>query len=269
MVSPAWRNAWDWGLFVSGFVPMLVFGAAVGNALQGFPYHFEWNMASVYTGSFISLFNPFAILAGLLSVSMSIYMGAAMLMNRSEGPLFERSRKLLALFGPLALVLFTAGGIWVANLHGYTLSGANPGADSNPLDTRVAVGVSSGAWLANFETAPVLWLLPLVTYLSVIMGTLAGRAGKSHFAWWMGALAWIGILGTVGAAMFPFMMPSSTSPAQSLTVWNASSSEHTLVWMTVWTVVFVPAILAYTSWAFWVMRGKVKTEQVESDDHAY
>jgi cytochrome d ubiquinol oxidase subunit II len=154
-------------------------------------------------------------------------------------------------------------------MQGYTLSGANPGADSNPLDPRVAVEVSSGAWLANFRAAPVLWLLPLVTYLTVILGTLAGRAGKSHFAWWMGALAWIGILGTVGAAMFPFMMPSSTSPAQSLSVWNASSSEHTLVWMTVWTVVFVPAILAYTSWAFWVMRGKVRTEQIESDDHAY
>jgi len=269
MASPAWRNAWDWGLFVSGFVPMLVFGAAVGNALQGFPYHFEWNMASVYSGSFISLFNPFAILSGLLSVSMSIYMGAAMLMNRSEGPLFERSRKLLMLFGPLALVLFTVGGIWVANVQGYTLSGANPGADANPLDPGVTVEVSSGAWLANFKAAPVLWLLPLVTYLSVITGTLAGRAGRSHFAWWMGALGWIGILATVGAAMFPFMMPSSTSPAQSLTVWNASSSEHTLVWMTVWTAVFVPAVLAYTSWAFWVMRGKVRTEQVENDDHAY
>ncbi|MGD8618011.1 MAG: cytochrome d ubiquinol oxidase subunit II [Gammaproteobacteria bacterium] len=267
--SAAWRNAWDWGLFVSGFVPMLVFGAAIGNALQGFPYHFEWNMASVYDGSFLALFNPFAILAGLLSVSMSIYMGAAMLMNRSEGAVFERSRRLLALSGPLALVLFTIGGIWVANMQGYTQSGAVPGAPSNPLDTRVIVEVSSGAWLTNFRNVPALWLLPLVTYAGVAVGTLAGRAGRSHLAWWLGALAWIGILGTVGATMFPFMMPSSTHAAQSLTVWNASSSEHTLTWMTLWTAVFVPAILAYTSWAFWIMRGKVSTEQVENDDHAY
>jgi cytochrome d ubiquinol oxidase subunit II len=267
--SAAWRSAWDWGLFVSGVVPMLVFGAAIGNALQGFPYHFEWNMTSVYTGSFISLFNPFAILAGLLSVSMSIYMGAAMLMIRSEGPIFERSRRLLALFGALALVLFTVGGFWVAHMPGYTLSGAIPTTDSNPLDPRVAVEMSSGAWFGNFRSAPVLWLLPLVTYVSVILGTLAGRRGRSHLAWWMGALAWIGILGTVGAAMFPFMMPSSSNAAQSLTVWNASSSERTLIWMTIWTIVFVPAVLAYTGWAFWVMRGKVNTEQVEGDDHAY
>ncbi len=269
MPSAAWRNTWDWGLFVSGFVPMLVFGAAIGNALQGFPYHFEWNMASQYTGSFISLFNPFAILAGLLSVSMSIYMGASMIMNRSTGAVFERSRKLVSVFGPLALVLFTVGGIWITNMKGFTLSNATPGADSNPLDPRVVVAMSSGAWLANFKAMPVLWLLPLTTYLGVVLGTLAARGGKSHLAWWLGALAWIGILGTVGAAMFPFMMPSYTHPAQSLTVWNASSSEHTLIWMTGWTALFVPAILAYTSWAFWVMRGKVTPEDVEADDHAY
>ncbi|HYQ71375.1 MAG TPA: cytochrome d ubiquinol oxidase subunit II [Gammaproteobacteria bacterium] len=267
--SATWRNAWDWGLFVSGFVPMLVFGAAVGNALQGFPYHFEWNMASVYSGSFLSLFNPFAILAGLLSVSLSVYMGAAMLMNRSEGPVYARSRKLLSLSGPLALVLFSIGGIWVASMQGYVLTGATPGAPANPLDAGVVVEVSSGAWLANFKATPVLWLLPLLTYAAVAAGTLAGRAGRSHLAWWLGALAWIGVLGTVGAAMFPFMMPSSTHAAHSLTVWNASSSEHTLIWMTLWTAVFVPAILAYTSWAFWIMRGKVSTEQVENDDHAY
>jgi len=267
--STVWRNAWDWGLFVSGFVPMLVFGAAIGNTLQGFPYHFEWNMASVYSGSFLALFNPFAILAGLLSVTLSVYMGAAMLMNRSEGPLFERSSRVLVLSGPLALVLFSIGGFWVAGMQGYTLSGVTPGADSNPLDPHVMVELSSGAWLGNFRALPVLWLLPLLGYAGIGLGTLAGRAGRSHLAWWLGALAWIGVLGTVGAAMFPFMMPSSVNPAQSLTVWNASSSEHTLVWMTLWAAVFVPAILAYTSWAFWVMRGKVKTEQVEADDHAY
>jgi cytochrome d ubiquinol oxidase subunit II len=267
--SATWRNAWDWGLFVSGLVPMVVFGAAIGNTLQGFPYHFEWNMASVYSGSFLALFNPFAILCGLLSVSLSVYMGAAMVMNRSEGALYERCRRVLVLAGPLALVLFSIGGIWVAFLQGYSLSGATPGADANPLDPHVVVQLSRGAWFANYRALPALWLLPLLTYAGIGMGTLAGRAGRSHLAWWLGALAWIGVLGTVGAAMFPFMMPSSSNPAQSLTVWNASSSEHTLIWMTLWTAVFVPAILAYTSWAFWVMRGKVRTEQVEGDDHAY
>ncbi|MEJ2361293.1 MAG: cytochrome d ubiquinol oxidase subunit II [Gammaproteobacteria bacterium] len=269
MPSPGWRNTWDWALFVGSFVPMLVFGAAIGNTLQGFPYHFEWNMTSVYTGSFIYLFNPFAILAGLLSVSMAIYMGAAMLMNRAEGAMYTRSKKLLTLFGVLALVLFTIGGIWVANMKGYVLHNADALADTGPLHHTGTVDVVKGGWLTNYSRLPVLWLLPLLTYISVILGIIVARKDKSHFAWWLGALGWIGILGTVGAAMFPFMMPSSTNAAQSLTVWNASSSEHTLIWMTGWTIVFVPIVLTYTSWAFWVMRGKVKAEEIESDDHAY
>lgn len=248
---------------------MLVFGTAIGNTLVGFPYHFEWNMTSVYTGSFISLFNPFAILAGLLSVSMAIYMGAAMLMNRAEGAMHARSKKLLSLFGILALVLFSVGGIWVANMKGYVLHNANAAGDTSPLHHIGTIDLDKGGWLANYSRFPVLWLLPLLTYISVILGIIAARKDKSVFAWWMGALGWIGILGTVGAAMFPLMMPSSSNPAQSLTVWNASSSKHTLVWMTGWTIVFVPTVLTYTSWAFWVMRGKVKANEIESDDHAY
>ncbi|MDE2003558.1 MAG: cytochrome d ubiquinol oxidase subunit II, partial [Betaproteobacteria bacterium] len=71
LASAQWRGAWDWALFVSGFVPMLVFGAAVGNLLQGVPFHFDWNLTSRYTGSFAALLNPFALLCGLLSVAMS------------------------------------------------------------------------------------------------------------------------------------------------------------------------------------------------------
>src|SRR5262245_10247180 len=85
LASNRWRNGWDWCLFASGFVPMLVFGAAIGNMLQGVPFHFDWRLTSYYTGSFITLFNPFAILCGLLSLSMSVYMGAAMIMNGAEG----------------------------------------------------------------------------------------------------------------------------------------------------------------------------------------
>ena len=269
MPSPTWRSNWDWALFVGSFVPMLVFGAAIGNALQGFPFYFEWNMTSVYTGSFISLFNPFAILAGLLSVSMAVYMGTAMLMNRAEGMIYQRSRTLISYAGPLALILFTVGGLWVANMKGFTIANAAPGGPSNPLDPNVSVALRDGAWLDNFKTHPALWLLPLLTYVTVALGTLAARGGKSHFAWWMGALGWIGILGTAGAAMFPFMMPSVTEPSQSLTVWNASSSKLTLIWMTGWSIVFVPLILTYTSWAFWIMRGKVKPEHVEAYEHAY
>jgi cytochrome d ubiquinol oxidase subunit II len=103
----------------------------------------------------------------------------------------------------------------------------------------------------------------------MLLGVLAARAGKATLAWWLGALAWIGVLGTAGTALFPFMMPSSSDPSQSLTAWNSGSSQLTLSWMTGWAAVFVPLILWYTSWAFYIMRGKVKGSAVEADDHAY
>jgi cytochrome d ubiquinol oxidase subunit II len=268
LTLPAWRNGWDWALFISGFVPMLVFGAAIGNMLQGVPFRFEWNLASVYTGSFIALFNPFAILCGALSVAMSIFMGGSMLMNRGQGELYMRAKRLAIWSGLVALALFTLCGIWVVFMDGYQLvESPAPALAQTPL--QQVVKVVSGAWLANFNSHPMLWLVPLSVYATVLLGIEAARRQRSHLAWWLGALGWIGIIGTVGAAMFPFMMPSSLEPSHSLTVWNASSSQLTLIWMTGFSVVFVPLILWYTSWAFWVMRGKVSESQVASDEHAY
>jgi cytochrome d ubiquinol oxidase subunit II len=266
--SQTWRNVWDWGLFVSGALPMVIFGAAMGNMLKGVPFHFSWDMTSWYTGSFIYLFNPFAILCGLMSLALALYQGSAMVMNRGEGAVWGRARRLGTWSGLAALVLFTIGGFWVAQLSGYVVTaGDAPGGPAIPLHKTVEM--VPGAWLHNFSAHPVLWLVPALAYVTVLIGVWALRRGWSHFGWWLGALGWIGTIGTVGAAMFPFLMPSSSNPSQSLTVWDSSSSQTTLLWMLAWTIVFVPIVVTYTSWAFWVMRGKVTAEHVENDDHAY
>lgn len=268
LASAQWRGAWDWALFASGFVPMLVFGAAVGNILQGVPFHFDWNLTSRYTGSFVALLNPFAILCGLLSVAMSVYMGATMVMNRGEGVIRERARRAALWSGIGALLLFTIGGFWLSRMQGYhLLRGPDPAVAQTPL--RQIVERATGDWLVNFRGHAILWLVPASAYAGLLPGLVAARRGASHLTWWLGALAWIGIIGSVGTAMFPFMLPSSSEPSQSLTVWNASSSEYTLAWMTGFTAVFMPLILWYTSWAFWVMRGKVSAQRIESDEHAY
>ena len=111
-----------------------------------------------------------------------------------------------------------------------------------------------------------LWVVPLLAYAGMLIGVFMVGKGRSHVAWWFGALAWTGIIGTVFASMFPFLMPSITQPAHSLTVWDSSSSQRTLTWMLGATLIFVPTVIAYTSWAFWVMRGKVK--EVDSE-HSY
>ena len=265
---PAWRNAWDWVLLVSGAVPMIVFGAAFGNLFHGVPFHFDWDMTSFYTGSFLGLLNPFAIMTGVLSLSLSVMMGSLTIMNGAEGQMFQRARALVQVAGAAVLVLFALGGIWVHALPGYQLVGSpGEGVPQTPLQQTVTV--ASGAWLHNFAVYPVLWLVPLVGFAGVIGALLAARAGRSHLGWWFGALGWIGVIGTAGAALFPFMLPSSVDPSVSLTLWNSSSSKLTLLWMIGFTAVFVPLILWYTSWAFWVMRGKVTPESLIGNDHAY
>ena len=268
LASPAWRNAWDWVLFVSGCVPMIIYGAAIGNMLLGVPFHFDWDLTSHYTGSFISLLSPFAVLCGLLSLSLSIYMGGVMLTGRTEGAMQQRAQKAAGVAVNAALVLFIIGGVWVSHLQGFVLQ-KSPAPDLAQTPMQQTVSLATGAWFGNYHAHPVLWLLPALGYLGMVLGWFAIRTGRSTLAWWLGALAWIGVIATAGVGLFPFMMTSSSDPSQSLTVWNSISSARTLLWMTGFTVVFVPLILAYTSWVFYVMRGKVKTEQIDGNSHSY
>ncbi len=267
MPSERWKAGWDATLFISGFVPMLVFGAAIGNVLQGVPFHFDWRLRSFYTGSFIELFNPFAILCGLMSVSLALYMGGSTLARAAGEPVGQRARTAGIAAAIAALVLFTIGGFWVANLSGFQLiSGPGPSVDQTPLHQQVAY--VPGALLVNYAQHPILWALPGLAYAGLLLGLISLLTRRPLVAWWLGVLVWIGVIGTVGAAMFPFMMPSITNPSHSLTVWNSGSSLVTLLWMLGFTLIFMPLIVAYTSWAFWVMRGKVDVKKIQSSDHA-
>ena len=268
MPSEQWRGMWDWALMVSGLLPMVVFGAAFGNLFMGAPFHFSWNLTSTYTGSFLALFNPFAILCGLLSLALSVYMGAVTVMNGAVDVIYERARTLARGAALLAIVLFAIGGFWVHGMSGFVLShGPGPGVPQTPL--QQGVELLEGAWLDNFHAHPVLWLLPVLGFAGLLLGGLAAGARRSHLAWWLGALAWFGIVFTAGVALFPFLLPSSSVPSQSLTIWNASSSVLTLAWMVGFAAIFVPLIIWFTSWCFYVMRGKVKPAQIAADEHAY
>lgn len=268
IASPAWRNAWDWTLLLSGALPMIIFGAAMGNMLLGVPFHYEWNLRSVYTGSFITLFNPFAVLAGLLSLSLSVYMGGVMMMGRAPEPIAGRARTAAGYAALAAIALFAVLGVWVGMLNGYKLVDF-PGAGVPQTPLQQTVEFVPGGWLSNYKSYPVLWAVPLLGFAGMFLGWMSVRGNKPILAWWLGALSWVGVVGTIGVAMFPFLMPSSSNPSQSLTLWNSISSETTLLWMTGWAVVFVPIIFWYTSWAFYVMRGKVDPREVEADPHAY
>ena len=268
LAGEGWRNVWDWSLFVSGAIPMIVFGAAIGNLFHGVPFHFEWNITSVYTGSFLALLNPFAVMCGLLSLALSVIMGALTVMNGADGAMRQRALTLVRIGAIVAIVLFAVGGFWVHGMAGYHMD-ANPGAGVPQTPLEQSVTVASGAWFTNFAAYPALWLVPALGFVGMLGALFAAQSGRSHLGWWLGALAWLGVIGTAGAALFPFLLPSSSNPDMSLTLWNASSSRLTLAWMLGFALVFVPLVVWYTSWAFWVMRGKVDPRRIEHDEHAY
>jgi cytochrome d ubiquinol oxidase subunit II len=121
--DPRWRNAWDWGIFVGGTVPALVFGVAFGNLLQGVPFQFDADLRVSYSGTFFELLNPFGLLAGLISVAVLVMHGAIYLQLRTEGTVRRRAMVAARVAGAIFIVLFAAAGFWVAfGFPGYAIT---------------------------------------------------------------------------------------------------------------------------------------------------
>lgn len=261
-----WRGAWDMVIFVGGFVPALVFGVAIGNVFQGVPFYFDDQLRVFYTGTFLELFNPFSLFCGLLSLSMFAMHGAFFIQVKTVGHLKKRARIAGRIAGVLTVSLFLVGGAWVYwGVDGYVLSSPMPhDGPSNPL-YKVVIREAHG-WYVAVSEAPIRLLPPLFGVFSGIMAVIFARFARTSFLWSAGCVA--GIVATVGSGMFPFLLPSSTTPNQSLTIWDSSSSQHTLSVMLVVTVILLPIVIAYTSWVYYVLRGKVTERSVEDSGHS-
>ncbi len=264
---PLWRKVWDYALFLGGFVPALVMGVAFGNFLQGVPFHFDETLRSFYDGGLIDLLNPFALLAGLVSVAMLTMHGANFLLIKTEGVLQQRALRASRMSAVVTIVLFVLAGVWIINgIEGFRiLSNIDMQAASSPFGKTVVREI--GAWMHNFYVHPWMWAAPVAGIGGALLVLLFGvrRPGMS---WIASAVSVAGIATTAGLAMFPFVLPSSTHPSQSLLMWDATSSQLTLWLMLLAAVIFIPLILFYTAWVFRVLRGKVTVEQIQQNDHA-
>ncbi len=271
MPSKRWRDNWDRVLFVGGLLPGLIAGVAVGNVLLGVPYHFDDSMRIFYTGSFFGLLTPFALVAGLVSVSMLVSHGAAMLVLKTDGPVAERSARYGSMAALLSFVLFALAGAWVAfGLPGYEItSPVVTDGPTNPLLKSAAMGGQAGGWLHNYSSMPATMLAPIAGLLGALASAVLLRARRGGLAFLASGASIAGIILTVGFAIFPFLLPSSSQPGSSLTVWDSSSSHLTLGIMLVATVIFLPIILAYTSWVYRVMKGKTTAEDMADNPNAY
>lgn len=259
------RTFWDWALFVGGLVPALIFGVAFGNLFVGVPYGFDSDLRFHETITLFSLLNPFALLAGLISVAFHILHGATWVSLKADGTPGARARAVIPWAALIFAVLFTVAGYWVLHLDGYRITSViDPNGPSNP--TLKTVARVAGGWWANYGTYPIIWVAPLLAYLGAFLAVVLRKAPLA--AWVSSALVPVGTIATAGLSLFPFFLPSTTHPDQSLTVWDASSSKMTLGIMLFCTVVFLPIILAYTAWVYKVMRGQVKASDILSDSHS-
>lgn len=266
--NPKWRNMWDWGLFIGGFVPPLVIGVAFGNLLLGVPFQIDSQQYLTYTGNLFGLLNPYGLLAGVVSLMMIVTQGATYLQMRTTGELHLRVRKATYVTALLTLLAFAGAGAWlVMGIDGYVVTSTiDTLSVSNPLNKTVEV--ASGAWLTHFNNYPVLWALPALGVVLPLLTMLFSKADKNALAFVSSSLTIACIILTCGVAMFPFIMPSNIMPNASLTMWDATSSLFTLQVMTVVAIIFVPIVLAYTAWCYYKMFGRLDKNFIEGNKHS-
>jgi len=268
LTDARWRSVWDAVLTFGGAVPALLFGVAFGNLFLGLPFHFDALQRLMGAGGLFRLLHPFALLGGIMSLSMLILHGNAYAALKVGEPMASRARAVGRVASVIFILAFVAGGFWVHSMGGYEIVG---GIDqSGPSDpTRKTVIIAAGAWLENFHTWPWMWAAPAVATLAAVCAYLCLRSRLAGAAVLASALVQAGTILTAGFALFPFLMPSSTFPSQSLTVWDASSSEKTLLLMLGAVAVFLPIIVAYTTWVFRVLKGRITLENLHGHEGPY
>lgn len=225
--NPKWRSYWDWAIFIGSLVPALLWGVAFGNLIHGTPIDANMN----FTGNFLDLLNPYSLICGVASLAVFVLHGALFLSLKTDGVLRRRAedaaQKLWAPVIVVSLVLAAANYLYIDI---FTKVGVNPG----------VVPIATGAALLS------------VGYF----------VRKKQFGWSfvMLGLTIILALATFFWFMYPNVMVSSTDEAYNLTVSNASSSDYTLEIMTIVAVFFVPVVLIYQGWSYWVFRKRVTVE---------
>lgn len=263
-----WRNSWDWALVISGVIPTLILGVAMGNLFLGMPFQFDDYLRSSWDGGFLDLLHPFAILSGLLAIAMFLMHGAVYLMIRSDMHVHRRARNVVMVASPIVIALFAIEGLWIAfGIDGMRITaGLDPSGVANP--TLKTVEMVSGAWLDNYSKYPLMIIVPVLGFLGALGAFLLAKADKDSLAFWCSSISLTSIILTAGFSLFPFIMPSSLNPNHSFTVWDSVGSELTIMVSLISAIVFVPIILAYTSWCYHKMWGPQTVKSIQKNDHS-
>ncbi len=220
--STKWRKSWDVCIIIGSLLPPILFGVAFSNILKGVPIDGSMN----YTGGFFNLINPYALLGGLTFLALSTLLGALFLNLKTAGIVQERAKAIASkLYLPVLLILVIF--LVVTN-----------------ITTRSTL--SMGAVIAS-----------LIAMIASLIAYFAFRAKREGLSFAMLVLASAGNTATIFAALFPNVMVSSTNPNWSLTIINAASSVNTLNIMAIVVLVFLPFVLVYQGWNYWVFKKRI------------
>jgi cytochrome bd ubiquinol oxidase subunit II len=225
--NPRWRSTWDWLIFAGSLVPALLWGVALGNLLRGVPI----DASKTYVGGFFNLLNPAALIAGVTTVVLFTMHGAIFLELKSTDPIKDRARNAATRMGRAA-ALVTAG--FAAATYLWT--------DSIPR-----LGLGAG-------------VAPVFTVLTVSAALVFVRIRRMGLAFALTTTAILLFTITIFGALFPRVMISSLNPDWSLTIYNASSTPYTLKVMSYVVLIFLPVVLLYQGWTYWVFRHRISAE---------
>lgn len=229
--NPAWRRLWDWVFGLGSLLPAILFGVAVGNILRGLPI----DEKGMFTGSFLGLLNPYAVLVGLVSLAMCTMHGSVYLTMKTDGEQRLWARK-------------WASNAWIAFVALYFLA------------TLATVFVSPFLF-QSLPGNPLFWVVFLLELAGMIYLPVALKAGRFGRAFLASAVTIAGAIGVAALSLYPRLVPSLTSLDYSLTITTASSTPRTLAVMLVIALLGMPLVIAYTIYIYRVFRGKVVLDE--------
>lgn len=221
-----WKKKWDFLFFFGSILPALLFGVAVGNVVKGLPLDSSYN----YTGGFLGLLNPYALLIGAVGLAAFLLQGVTYIMLKTEGRLQRRAQRLFYKIWSAFVVLYIVAGVYtyfaVPNLF------------------------------LNYVRYPLLYTVPLLAVVGIVLMRLSVSNSKFGMAFASSSMTMANMILTLALGLFPNWVPALT-PEFSLTIYNAASSPLTLKTMLVIALTGVPIMLFYTIYVYWVFRGKV------------
>lgn len=228
-----WTGLFDTFIMIGSVVPALLWGVAFANIIQGVPIDADGN----FTGNLLTLLNPYGLVGGVVTLALFFMHGLIYLALKTEGEIRDRARNIAQVVGLIAVPVGGGWLLWTVLQH---------------------LAVSHLPFIIAFAG---------LTALALVAAIIMVRVGRDGSAFVAMALTIAFAVLTILSALFPNVMPSSTDPAYSLTIENASSSDYTLTVMT-WVAAFaMPVVLAYQAWTFWIFRKRITREQIPVNAH--